>query len=311
MINLNQLRIFYHAARNRSFTLAAKELFITQPAVTAQVKSFENACSLKLFKKRGRGIHLTDDGKALYDYARRIFEWEKEMERAIQDLHELKRGVLRLGTTKAYARYFMPFLLTSFHQVYPEIKIHLNEGSSLDMIHSLLQFENEVAIIARAEDNPHVCFTPFSQEEIVLILPCGHRLAERPAVSIKDLAGEPIIMKEMGSGTRKVVSALFERHHLPPNILMETGNTEFIKQLVQKGEGISFLVKQAIVTEVGEKKLAAASLKEEKLFLDVSIAFLKDQPLSSPAQGFLQILEKLAKGQTPVCGIASILSQKQ
>ena len=138
MLNFNQFRVFYYAAKNLNFTAAAGELFISQPAVTAQIKSFEEYCSLKLFKKRGRQVYLTDEGKSLYAYATKIFKTEKEIEHAIDDMRELKRGVLSLGTTKAYARYFMPLMITTFHNNYPNIKIQLNEGSSLDMIHSLL-----------------------------------------------------------------------------------------------------------------------------------------------------------------------------
>ncbi len=101
MLNFNQLRVFYQTAKHLSCTTAAKKLFITQPAVTSQLKHFEEFCNLKLFKKKGRNIHLTDEGKTLYDYTCKIFEYEKEVEDVIEEMRELKRGVLRLGTTKA------------------------------------------------------------------------------------------------------------------------------------------------------------------------------------------------------------------
>ncbi|MGD8344118.1 MAG: LysR family transcriptional regulator, partial [Desulfobacterales bacterium] len=239
MLNFNQFRVFYYAAKNLNFTAAAGELFITQPAVTAQIKSFEEFCNLKLFKKKGRKVYLTDEGRSLYQYAAKIFRIEKEIEAVIDDMRELKRGILSLGTTKAYARYFMPLMITTFHQNYPHIKIQLNEGSSLDMIHSLLDFRIEVAIIAKAEDNPDVQFFPFSREEMAVILSRAHPLAKKKAISFTDLATVPFIMKESGSGTRKLVEELFEAEGTTPNVLMETSNTEFIKQLVQRGEGAS------------------------------------------------------------------------
>jgi len=119
-------------------------------------------------------------------------------------MRELKRGILRLGTTKTYARYFMAFLISSFHEAYPHIKIYLDEGSSLDMTNSLLDFGNELVIIAKIEENPDICFIPFSQEEMLVILSPNHKLAGKKTISIRDLAREPIIMKEKGSGTRKL-----------------------------------------------------------------------------------------------------------
>jgi DNA-binding transcriptional LysR family regulator len=227
----------------------------------------------------------------------------------IGDLKELKRGVLRLGTSKTYARYFMPFLMTTFHESYSNIKINLDEGSSLDMIHSLLDLRNEVAVIAKAEDNPDVCFIPFSQKELVVILAPDHHLAHKKVVSFKELGEEPIIMKEVGSGTRRLVNELFSLNDCAPDILMETSNTEFIKQLVQRGEGVSFLVKEAVALELRERKLATVPLEGGKIFLDVSIAYLKNQHLSRPAQAFLDILEKLSPEDMSPQGIGTLMAK--
>ncbi len=309
MINLNQLRVFYHAAKNLNYTVAASELFITQPAVTAQMKALGTSCNLKLFKKRGRSLFLTDEGRALYGYAEKIFKYEKEIENAIEDMHELKRGVLSLGTTKAYARYFMPLMLSTFHENYPNVKIQLNEGSSLDMTYSLLDFKNQVAVIAKAEDLPEVNFYPFSKEEMAVIVASGHPLTRKKAVSFKELAEEPFIMKEKGSGTRKLVEQSFEKVNCEPNILMETSNTEFIKQLVQRGDGISIVVKEAVVLELGEKKLAQVPLKNSQIYLDVSIAYLKDQPLSPPARAFVETLRRLRAEEIDPMGIGAMMAK--
>ena len=309
MLNLNQLRVFYYAAKNLSFTAAAGELYITQPAVTAQIKSFEEFCSLKLFKKRGRQIYLTDQGKSLYAYAAKIFKYEKEIEHVIDDMRELKRGILSLGTTKAYARYFMPLMISTFHKNYPNIKIQLNEGSSLDMIYSLLDFKIEVAVIAKPEDNPGVNFFPFSREEMAVILSRNHSLTKKKAVGFSDLATVPFIMQEKGSGTRKLVEELFEAEQCTPDILMETSNTEFIKQLVQRGEGVSFVVREAVAAELKEKKLASVPLKGPKVYLDVSIAYLKDQVLSPPAKAFVDTLIGLKSEDLHPMGIGLMMAK--
>jgi DNA-binding transcriptional LysR family regulator len=309
MLNFNQFRVFYYAAKNLNFTIAAGELFITQPAVTSQIKSFEEFCSLKLFKKRGRRIYLTDEGKSLYAYATKIFKYEKEIENVIDDMRELKRGILSLGTTKAYARYFMPLMISTFHKRYPNIKIQLNEGSSLDMIHSLLDFKIEVAVIARVEDNPEVHFFPFSREEMIVIVSSDHLLKRKKTITFKDLSTEPFIMKEKGSGTRKLVEELFEAEQCTPDILMETSNTEFIKQLVQRGEGVSFVVREAVATELKEKMLASVPLEGPKVYLDVNIAYLKDQVLSPPANAFVNTLIGLKSEDLHPMGIGLMMAK--
>jgi len=309
MINLNQLRVFYEAARTGSFTSAARKLCITQPAVTAQIKSFEDQCNLKLFKKKGRSLYLSEEGSTLYEYIKRIFEYEREVEDVIEEMRKLKRGTLRLGTSKAYARYFMPFLISSFHEAFPHIKVHLDEGSSLDIIHSLSELKNEVAVIARVEEVPGVTFLPFKRDQLLLILAPNHPLAKSKSVSVDELLHQPMIMKEMGSGTRKQVNGLFSRKGLTPNVLMETSNTEFIKQLVQRGEGISFLVEEAVAAEIHEKKLNTVPLAGEKLFLDVSIAYLKDQHLSHPARAFVEMLKNMATKGPQAGGMQKVMAE--
>jgi DNA-binding transcriptional LysR family regulator len=116
-------------------------------------------------------------------------------------------------------------------------------------------------------------------------------------------------MKERGSGTRKLVNELFSKKGLTPNILMETSNTEFIKQLVQRGDGISFVVREAVTTELQEGKLATVPIRGSKVYLDVSIAYLKDQHLSPPAQAFLDVLLNIAEGEEPYQGIRTIMAR--
>ncbi len=221
----------------------------------------------------------------------------------------MKRGTLRLGTSKAYARYFMPFLITSFHEAFPHIKVHLDEGSSMDILHSLMELKNEVAVIAKVEEYPNVTFVPFKQDELTLILSPAHTLARKKSVSVEELVHEPMIMKEMGSGTRKQVNDLFSKRGLTPNVLMETSNTEFIKQLVQRGEGISFLVEESVAVEIRERRLATVPVAGEKPCLDVSIAYLKDQHLSHPAKAFVDMLQKMATKNPQPGGLQKVMDE--
>jgi len=309
MINLNQLRAFYEAAKCQNISFAAKSLFVSQPAVTAQVKLFEDHCGLKLFKKKGRNLYLTDEGKTLYQYARKIFKYEKEIEDALEQMKELKQGTLRLGSARTYARYFMPFLLTGFRDEYPHIKIHLDEGSSQDMIHSLVELKNEVVIIAKAGENPDISFIPFSKEELVLILSPDHALAQKKAIDLEQLSEEPIIMKDSGSGTRRLVDELFSQVNCKPNVLMETSDAEIIKLLVQHGEGLSFLVREAVAVELQAGKLAAVPINGQNIFLDVSIAYLRNQPLSPSARAFLKSLENLGTKEMRFQGMGDLMEK--
>ncbi len=309
MLNFNQLRAFYHAAKSQHFTKAAKELFITQPAITAQIKSLESACNLTLFRKKGRKLYLTNEGRILYEQVSKVFEYEKEIEKTISGLLNLSVGVLRVGTTKTYARYLMPSLVSRFLKIHPDIKIVVNEGTSKDMILDLLEFRNDVAIMSKVVARDEVSYTPFRREELVLILPPSHPLAGLETIAFKQIAKEPIIMKELGSGTRQEVNALFEVNECSPNILMESGNIELIKQLVMQGQGISFLVGAGVADEVAAGKLATVQLKGYQAALDVNIAYLRDQQLSLPARAFVSMLEELHTHELPREDIGTLVGR--
>ena len=309
MVNLNQLRAFYFVAKHSSFTIAAKKLFISQPAVTAQVKLFEHHHDLKLFHKHGKKLILTHPGKLLFEKAVKIFDLENELENTLNQIKETKQGLLEIGCTKVYAKHIMPSIISAFHRAYPTIKINLAEGSSMAMINSLRDFKNEIIIVAQMEVNdPKFEFIPISKEEIVVVLPVGHSLTQKETLEFKDIVKQPVIMKRKGSGTRKKVLELYKEHNARPNVFMESNNTEFITNLVERKEGISFLVKPATDQKVKEKKLVVRKLKNTQIFLDVSMGFSKNTPLSPVAKAFFDVVKNSFVEETPHGGIGSIMA---
>jgi DNA-binding transcriptional LysR family regulator len=247
----------------------------------------------------------------LYQYARQLFEYEVQIEKTIDDYRQLKKGVLRIGSTRTYARYLMPLIMRQFHKQFPKIQIYLDEGSSLDLSRSLLELKNELAIITKVREDPDITYILFSEEEVYPILSPDHPLAKNEYLTMAQLAEEPIIMRENGSGTRKLVDDLFHQHQLKPNILMETANTEFIKQLVGRGDGVSFLVKEAVIENIHNNILITVPLEIGNRYLDVNFAYLKKQPLSLPAQAFLRVFDEMVPGKRPIPGIRSLFQTEQ
>jgi len=309
MINLNQLRAFYYVAKHLSYTIAAKKLFISQPAVTAQIKLFEKYHDLKLFNKSGKKIILTHPGKVLFTKAEQIFNLEDEVDNILYQIKEANHGLLEIGCTKIYAKHIMPSIISVFHRAYPDIKITLAEGSSMAMINGLRDFKNEVIIVAQMDVNDsRLEFIPISQEEIVVVLPLGHHLIKKKELLFKDIVDQPVIMKRKGSGTRKKILNLYNEHNAKPNVFMESNNTEFIIDLVERKEGISFLVKPATDQKVKEKKLVIRKIKNTEIFLDVSLGYQKNIPLSPAAKAFFDVVKNLFIETTPQGGVGSIMA---
>jgi DNA-binding transcriptional LysR family regulator len=309
MLNLNQLRTFYQVAKSLNFSVAAENLFVSQPAVTKQIKRFEAFCNLELFRKKRGKIYLTDEGKKVFVYASRIFELERQLEETISGLQNLKRGSLRIGTTKTYARYFMPVLFTPFQKSFPDIIIELDEGSSLDMSKSLLDFKNSLAIVAKVEENLDILFTPLMLEEVVLIVAPNYHLAERDSVRFRDLNEEPIIMKEIGSGTRNLVERSAQNEKVKLNIIATTSNMEFIKQQVKQGQGISFVVKSSVQVELSQGELISVPVKPKKLMLKIFIAHLRDYEFPFAARAFLDYLLSLTHPENLPVGMEPMIKK--
>jgi DNA-binding transcriptional LysR family regulator len=307
MINLHHLRIFYNVARHRSHTRAAKGLCISQPAVTNQLKAFEEKLGLKLLVKKQKSILLTEEGRVLYQYAQKLFDLENEIERVAGDLKGLKIGTVRLGVLRMYSPTFMHVLINQFHKIYPNIMVKVDEAGSLDLIQSLLDFKNEVVICLKAEENSSILFKPFCQEDLVVALPIGHPLAQKKEITVEELADEKIILRARGSASRYFVNQLFEKHNIFPQILTEANNTELIKNIIQKREGISFLSRIAISEEIEKGMLAAVPLEGNPISLVIHIATLKNHTVSAPAQCLLNVLQDLAPCEKPFGSVANLI----
>lgn len=290
MINFNQLRAFHEVARQQGFSAAARALCVTQPAVTSHVRGLEASLGVRLFKRRGRRMVLTEAGALLFLQAREVFELERVMERTVAEVRSLERGVLRVGTTKTYSHHLMPSLMTLFHAAHPGVRMVLDEGTSLDMCRSLLDLRNELAVVAKVEGVRGVIFVPFRTERVILVAAPTHPFAARGSVLFEELEGLPIITREEGSGVQALTRACFDERGMTPDVLVETGNVEFIKEMVEGGEALSFLVESAVAEDLAQGRLAAVRIEDQDLMLDVNIAYLEEDTLSPAAAAFLRLL---------------------
>lgn len=310
MLNLHHLRIFYSVAKRLSYTKAAEDLSITQPAVTNQIKALEEQLLLKLFEGKPGKVLLTEEGKTLYAYARRLFDVEAEIERVLDDLKGLRVGTVRLGALRMYAP-FLHLLINHFHALYPNIRVKVDEAGSLDLVQSLLDYRNEVAICLQIEEVSDICFIPFCTEDLAVVLPVGHPLAGKTEITGEELAGEKIILRGRGSASRQLVIQWFERSNISPQILTEADNSELIKNMIHRGDGISFMARIAVSKEVGEGSLVAIPLEGNPISLPINIAYLKNHVLSPSATVFLKVLDTLAPRERPVASVTALITALQ
>lgn len=290
-MNLNQLRSFFLAAREKSITKAAQSLFVTQPAVTMQIKSLESNLDLKLFTRYGKGFDLTDAGRVLFGYAERIFEIVEEMEYVLKGHADLSHGSLVIGTTRSFARHLMPRLLSKFQEQYPGVKVYLKVGSSTKIAEGVLSYEYHLGVIGRIPFRSKLSVVPYSREEFCLVVPTSHPFAKRQTVNFSDLANEPIIIREDGSGSRYAILSLLSSHGVKPSVLLEAESVEFIKEYIIQGRGISFLYKPEIRLEAQLGLLKPLTLADGPILVQTDVIFPKDVDPNPATKAFLRLFD--------------------
>ena len=295
-MNLRQLEAFYLVIKRKSFTRAAEELNVTQPAVTIQVKSLEKSLNVKLIQHIGKRVQLTEAGELLYQYAEKIFDLVSDANEKMRDFKKLMRGTLQIGTTKNYARYIMPSLLSTFQKRFPRIKVILDEGNSEDMAKSVLEKKNELALISQVNLDRKIKSIFFSTVEFVLVASPEHRFSERKSISLRELNGEPVILREKGSGSRAAILRKFQEYGIWPSVIIEASSLDFIVGYVKQNKGVSFMFEPDIKGELEKGTLKVIFIEEGNIIFFTDIIYHSEKSLSPPSQAFLKMVNEL-KGE--------------
>ncbi len=291
--NLNQLKVFYLAAKYKNFTIAAQLLNVTQPAVSLQIKSLEKFYGIRLFNKVGRQLVLTDAGEILFQYAEKIFALTTQMVQTLNDLKHMKYGTLKVGCTSTFAHHFMPSLIGNYQKFYPEIRIVLYEGSSSDILQTVIDKKNELGIVGRLPYPADIQSIPLLDQELWLVASPNYPgiQARKKGISVRELPEFPIIFREMGSSIRHVITRFCETHHVTPNVRIESGSLAFIKDLVIQGHGFSFFIKAAVLDDIRSNRLMAIPIIEGNPLLNIEIIFRRKSLFSHAARAFMDIIE--------------------
>jgi DNA-binding transcriptional LysR family regulator len=258
-----RLQVFQTVARLLSFTKAAEELHMTQPAVTFQVRQLEEQFNTRLFDRTHNRISLTEAGKRVHECAERIFELYAEMDNSVRELTGDISGVLILGASTTIAEYMLPALLGDFKAKYPDITIRLKVANTDGIVSQVENNAIDLGVVEAPVNNKNLVVEECRTDHMVLIVPPAHELAKEDVVPIQRVADYPFICREEGSGTREV---MIESMHdagvssTDLNIAMELGSLEAIKGAVEAGMGVSILSNATIQKELKLGTLVAVQL---------------------------------------------------
>ncbi len=289
-INFHQLSIFNVVARVGNITKAAAELDISQPAVSLQIKQLERSLRTTLVIRLRTGIELTDTGEAVYRYAKRIFSLADEMRHAIQDIEGLNVGRLIIGSSSTPGECILPAIIGAFHSRYPKVEVSLAISNTQTVVDQILNGQLDLGMAgAPVKRNGLVSF-PYANDEVVLVSSSSHPLAWNSRSSIADIDGQPFIMRESGSATRKAAEASFARSGVRVNVVMELGSNEAVKRAAAAGLGLGVLSKFSVGPDVAAGYLSVLSVEGWKCERPLTVFYRDDGHISMAQRAFLAVL---------------------
>ena len=291
---LRQLQVFEKVANHLNYSRAAEELYLSQPAVSMQVKQLEGHIGLPLFEQMGKKVFLTEAGRELFHYARSIAQQLAEMEAVFGEMKGLEQGKLTLSVVNT-ANYFTPQLLAKFCQRHPNINVILQVANRDAVLKQLADNSTDLAIMGQPPDGKDLSAESFLDNPLVVIAAPNHPLAKLKRVKFARLAAETFLSREQGSGTRSAMERVFAQHKIQPHISMEMETNEAIKQAVQAGMGLGILSLHSIELELETKRLAMLNVEHFPLLRHWFVAHRSNKRLSSAALAFKEFLLTEAK----------------
>ena len=294
---LRQLKVFEAVARHLSYSRAAEELHLTQPAVSAQVRSLQDHAGVPLFEQLGKKVYLTAAGHQMLESARAILERVQEAEDALAGFKGVQGGRLNVSVISA-GDYFFPKLLVEFAGRHEGITLNFGVCNREELLEQLTANRTDLAVMARPPADPDMVAEPFAPHPYVIVASARHPLAGKRRIPMDRVLDQPFIVRERGSDTWSSMEDAFGERLAQLNVVMQIKSTETIKQAVIVGMGLSFLSAHTISRELAAGELVVLDVQGLPLMLDWYVVHRAGKRLPPVAQAFRSFL--LAEGATLV-----------
>jgi LysR family transcriptional regulator, low CO2-responsive transcriptional regulator len=286
---LRQLKVFESVARHLSFTRAARELYLTQPAVSTQVKQLEGHAGMPLFEQLGKKVYLTRAGTEMLHHSRAIIQQFREADEAMQQLKGVSGGKLNVTVISA-GDYFFPHLLAGFARRHSGVVLNLSVVNRAELLRQMADNVTDLGVMVRAPQDRDVVAESFAPHPYVIVATPNHPLAHRRRIPLSTLMQAPFVVREEGSDTRHAMAKGFGARLSKLNIAMEIGSNETIKQAVMAGMGISFLSAHAVALELRVGSLVILDVQGFPLMQNWYVVHRREKRLPPVAAAFKQFL---------------------
>lgn len=289
-----RLKVFQSVARNLSFTKASQELFISQPAITKHIQELESTYQTRLFDRQGGKISLTESGQLLLEHCERILEEYRKLEYEMHLLHNQYTGELRLGASTTIAQYVLPPMLGTFISKFPQVELSLLNGNTREMEAALQEHRIDLALVEGVTRLPNLRYTPFLEDELVVVVRTGSHLPVDDEITPQQLARLPLVLRERGSGTLDVFERAMLQHNIKLStlhVLMYLGSTESIKLFLEHTDCLGVVSIRSVSRELYAGRLRVVEVKGLEMKREFNFAQLQGQE-SGLSQVFMQFARR-------------------
>jgi DNA-binding transcriptional LysR family regulator len=291
MDNLNQIRIFHAVAQTRNFTRAAGVVHLTQPGISKHIRQLEEDFGVALFDRLGKKIALTQAGEILFEASQEIMASIAVAEQRIDELKGLHGGKLAVGTSFALGNYVLPGILAAFGKRYPSIEVTLELAVSEKIVEKVLANKLDLGLVNHASHDARLIIKEFATDELVVIVPSGHRWANKKRIRPEDLPKETLIVAARGAGIRAVVDERLKVLGITLEKVVDFGNIEGVKRAVEAGLGVSIQSKSMVLREISAGSLVGIRLTGMDTSIGSFYLYRKDKHVSNATKAFLAILQ--------------------
>lgn len=292
-LNFHHLQVFRAVAHRLSYSRAAEELLISQPAVSRYVHALERELGSRLLGQAGNRVFLTDAGRLVLAYADRVAELTREIERALAELENLERGYLRIGAASTPGLYLLPPVVAEFRKRHPGIDVSLRLANSQQIEEEVLRGELDLGFVG-ARFLPELQVRPYARDELVLVVPPDHEFVLRGEVEAAALTEVDLIVREQGSGTRRVLEAELSRVGVAPRRLIELSGCEAVKRAAMAGLGVAIVSSHSVGLELRCGELRRIPVVDLELTRELFVVTRKAARQSAAALAFLALARKQA-----------------
>ena len=298
-MDIRQFEMFQAIVDTGSFTRAGEQLYVSQSAISRQIKLLEEELGDQVFKRIHRKIYLTPTGEVLLHYTRKIFNEIRLMTSEISDLTHLRRGYLRLAGGMSICTYLFPSLVKEYQQRYPNVELTIATGTNDEILRLLKTNQVDLALLSLPFQDEDLEIYPALTEEMVLVMEDQHPLSTRDRITFKDLTPYTFIHFERGSNTRKLLDEIFQEEKLHFSNNMELENVEITKPLVAIGLGISIIPYPAVVKDGENKSLYYRRIQGRRIYRELGWVSLKSDYTIRALKQLLGLFEEMKDQLTP------------